>query len=322
MSCHTDTDECGCLYPSNTDCVWYKSDAELSCLGITSGATLTEILQAVDTVICNGIPAVSGHVYVVHPVNGETTVSTNTVGGTTTYTVGLSDTITDTLSDLQNQINAVATCCTDSVHDITTTTPGYLDISQSGTTWNIDFLGSIPATYQGIIENNTTFINTSNTPGDQVLQSFNYNYIAGSDISDKDEIRFTATGKISATSSLYDYIKVELYDATGATTLWADTVGGFNSSGVSSWFLNGCISVTSVASGTALYTLNFNSNTVANGVFDTYARNSGANINADISGIDFANLTIRIKYVHNTAVSGNPNNGVRQLKVEVVKYLS
>lgn len=319
--CTSCTDNCGCLYPSNTECVWYKGDA-ISCLDISSGDKLTDVLIAMGNAICDGIPGSSGLIYVVQGTTNEIDVSSSTVGDTTTYTVGLSDTILDSLSGLQSQIDALSSCCDDAIHEITTATPSYLDISDSGSnTWNIDFIGSIPGNYQGIIYNNTTFVNTNNTPGDQVLKSFNHNYVVDSDIDDGDDIRFMASGKVKAESSVVDSVKVELYDATGATVLWGDTIGGFNSSGISSFLLYGTLTVVDAAAGDGLYHLEFNANSEDNGTYDPWARNSGANIDVDVAGIDFTNLTIRIKFVHNTASSGTPDNGVRQLKVEVVKAI-
>lgn len=325
--CHQNTctcdQNCGCNPSVKGKCVFYRG-ATLTCLGedITTGMNYDAILAILVDSICGGISNPSGHVYTVIGTSNEINVSNTTIGNVTTYQVSLSNTIKDEIADIQSDIASLQTCCDASIKEITTNTPFNLLITDEGSgTWNIDFQNpSGNYNYDGIVYNDTTAATLPAGSGTTVVvKTFNRNYVSQNNISDNDEIKFQFTGKIQAGVAATDSLIVELFDATTLTVLASVNLGSFNTNGISSYVIDGILDVISVGSKTGLLTVRIERNNVDNGTTSDLVR-AVANINQDVTNINYNNLTIRLKQ-NNISSVNSVDNRCRKFTVEVRKYI-
>lgn len=333
MACNQSNpcDNCGCLYPSNTDCVTYKG-ATISCgdtVIATQGDTLSEIIENITAFVCDITPSGSDSVTVVTNVANETTVSSSTTGNTTTYTVGLSDTITDLLTEHTNDINTLETCVENGVLDVVSNT---LDITEESTgscgrTLRIEYNPSGVVSYDGIIYSNSTKVGaTGGTGVDFTLKTSStsigdYDSLQGFEVGD--EIKFRATGQIHGDGSTADELKFDLFD-TPTGILGGGTFTGFTTAELnSSWIMEGTITIldnTALAS-EVLVNVKVSRNTVNNGDEGNSTRDIYL-INEEISNIDLSTLAVRIRYYRNVNASVSSQNFARQLVVEVRKNIA
>jgi len=333
MACNQSNpcDNCGCLYPSNSDCVTYKG-LPITCgetTIATQGDTLTEILENLTAFVCDITPSGSDSVTVVTNVANETTASSSTTGNTTTYTVGIADAITDLLTEHTNDINTLETCVENGVLDIVSNT---LDITEESTgtcgrTLRIEYSPSGVVSYDGIIYSNSTKVGaTGGTGVDFTLKTSStsigdYDSLQGFEIGD--EIRFRATGQIHGDGTTADELKFDLFD-TPSGILGGGTFTGFTTAELnSSWLMEGTITIldnTALAS-EVLVNVKVSRNSVDNGdegnaVRDLYL------INEEISNIDLSTLAVRIRYYRNVNAAVSAQNFARQLVVEVRKNIA
>lgn len=330
MACNTpNSDPCGCLYPSTSDCVTYKG-SNISCGDVviaSQGDTLTEVLENINSVYCSG-ETPSGNTTVVDNVNGETTVSSSTTGGVTTYTVGLADEITDLLDEHTNDIDILQTCVEAGVLEITSTslTITETDSGICGRTLNIEYTPSGQVELDGIIYSDSTKVGaTGGTSVDLTLKSSSTNigdYETTHGFEIGDEIRWRATGQIHGDSTTADAVKFDLFD-TPTGILGGGTFGSFSSDIKSSWMMEGSITIldnTALAS-EVLVNVKLSRNTLQNGDEGNATRDIYL-INEEISNIDLSSLVLRIRYVRNVSSSLSSTNFARQLVVEVRKNIS
>ena len=135
-SCSCSCNNCGCLFPSNSDCLKYKG-SYLECLDISNGDVLTDIIVKVNDAICDGIIPASGNIYVLESCDSNINVTSEVVNNTTTYTVCLSDTITDQLTENTTNIASLQTCCDKSIKELISS-DGSVIVSDNGSgTWDI-----------------------------------------------------------------------------------------------------------------------------------------------------------------------------------------
>lgn len=324
MACPCTTNSCNncsCTYPSTTACVTWKG-ASISCgdtVIATQGDVLTDILTNITDLACGNITP-SGQVYIVEGVTNQTTVTENTVGNETTYTVGLASAITTTISNHTSSIASINACLTNTVEDLISDTITITEESSDscGRTLRLEFTPSGSVSYDGIVYNDTTKVGTTGGVGNKTLKSFDYDYLFNNNITENDEIRFKATGQIFGDTDDVDTVKLEIYDSNSSTLLYGESFGGFDKVNKQSWVLNGELTV-----GTgdeALLSLNFLANSKQNGTKATPNSASQVVVNYDVTGIDWTGLEIRIVYVHDST-SGATFNFARQLLVEVRKYI-
>jgi hypothetical protein len=320
ISC-TCPDNCGCLSQINSKCVFYKS-TNLECIDVIKGDDLEKILKSLNTIVCD-LQAPSGLQYVVDSCDGNITVSTDTTDGVTTYTVCLSSDITDAIENNTTNISTLSACVQNGVVDIVSDTAIITEDSSSdcGRVLRIE----IPApsgtpTLDGIIYNNTDKDGTTGGVGDKTLKSFNWNYSTLNSITDSDEIRIRATGQIFPDGVDVDVVKLQLFDATGASILWEDTFSGFDKVNKQSWMANLSLVVVDVAAGDGLLTAMFIANSTQNGTKSAPIKNTKEIVDFEVSGIDYSNLTFKVIYEHN-CTSGATYNFARNLMVEVRKFI-
>lgn len=315
--CHRSPCSCSCISQIDSKCVFYKGSTT-SCLNIPTGATLQTIIQTIDAAICSGLPNPSGHAYISQGTANQIDVVSSTVGGATTYTISLDSTITTDISNLQSSIATLTACCNNSVKEITTSSPGLTVADNGSGSWSVDLTPpSGTPIHDGIIHNDTTKAGTTGGGGVQIIKSFNWNYVTGNGISNEDEIRFRISGQVAA-SSTPDTVTFQIYNTTTSTVLYSFSPGVPGGSILaSSYICNASLSV--ISGSTAL----FNANTV--GFVQANGTASGSPsgyflVNADVVGIDFTNLTLRVLYT-NTSGLGASNNFVRNVMVEVEKKI-
>lgn len=320
MACNNnDVDNCGCSHQHSAKCIFYKGGT-LSCIDVVYDDDLETILENIDAAVCALTP--SGSVSVVESCDENIEVTSETSGQTTTYTVCLNSDITDRITELENDVGVLETCVENGVLDITSTTLTITetDTGECGRTLNIEFNPSGIVTYDGIIHNDTDKDGTTGAVGDKILKSFNYDYETNNLIAANDEIRFTATGQIYGDGAAVDTVKIQLFDAGGATVLWESTYAGFALGDVYySWRADAELVVTDVAGGEGLLNIHFLAIPKINGI-KSNTTISLQEINTDVTGIDYTNLSIRVIYIHNST-TGATDNFARKLMVEVRKYI-
>lgn len=317
---------CACKYPTNTDCVTYKGDAITDCdFDIVQGDTLTTIIQKITTKVCDGITPPSGNTYVVESCDSNITVSSTAVGTETTFEVCLSDTVTNQIQQNTDDISSIQTCLDSAITSLQSDTLTVFEVGANGDcgkTWQIELTApSGSAKLDGIVNSDTTAATLPNgSGGDQIVKSFNKNYIADSDIQDGDEIRFYVSGKIKGGATLADSIKIELYDQGTATVLGTATFSSFTNATdiISSYWIEGILVVDKTNS-QGLFTVTMRRNMQTAGVDGDDSRNI-LMIDKDVSSIDYSNLTIRVKQVNDSLYDAT-NNNVRRLVVEVRKKI-
>jgi len=322
MNCITDTcgDSCGCKDIVKGKCVFYNG-SNLDCIGVTKGDDYDSILAVLDTKICELEPP-SAVTTIVQGCS-NITVTSNSTGNVTTYTVCLDSDVSAQIDNNTTNISTISTCLSNTVADIVSNTAIITEESSDdcGRTIRIELpTPSGTPTYNGIVYNNTTKSTYTNTAGTKILKSYTGSYITNNLLSDEEEIRFRATGQIQGDGTDVDDVIIQLYDSTGAVVLNTQTFRGWALAEKQSWLVEGVITATDVASGDGLYQIQLFANSVENGISSNINSGSKMVVNADLSGVDFDNLTIRIIYTHNSTTA-DTTNFARQLKVEVVKLV-
>ena len=155
---------------------------------------------------------------------------------------------------------------------------------------------------------------------DKTLKDFNWNYLSNNLIADKDEIRFEASGQVKGDATNADYLKIQLYNNATSTPIRTDIYKAFTPDPYYSWKAIGSITVTDQAANEGLYNLELFIYARQNGTRTTVFPIEFA-IDADITGIDYSDLSIKVIYDHKST-SGATINFARKLMVEVRKYLS
>lgn len=329
MACSNNTSSCGCTHTHSAECIYYKGTS-YSCIPVTKGMDMEEVIGNIADYICNEIDPPSGNVYIVASCDGNITVSSEVDGNTTTYTVCLDGDIITNIENNTANIATLTTCVANGVLDLTTNTPEYVTLTEvssedCGRIIAIDVNPSGTPTLDGIVYNDTTAATLPNgSGGDQIVKSFTWDYISNNNLSDKDEIHFDVRGKTQGDGSQSDGIKISIFDVNSATEVFVVNPAyvdlNTSNTGLASYTIHGEITATDVANGDAIITITLLSNLVDNGVNGS-ARTSYSEICDDISGVDFSNLRIRVIQTNVTGFTAAEDNACRQLKVEVKKYI-
>ena len=193
----SDTPCNGCQIQVEGSCTFY-SGTTTPCLGITTNTTLDSIVQKIDAAIC-AIPGVSGitqKIYVVSPVSGQTTVSTNTIGNSTYYTVGVSPNIinqitgnTSAISTINTYLSGVTTTITSSSLIVTNPSPHV---------WNIEDVDAPTPFYGGITYADHT-IHDVYVSGTTMINN-TQNFVTKSLITENDEIVYRIVGQYTTST--------------------------------------------------------------------------------------------------------------------------
>lgn len=323
-NCHPELDcnECSCLTTPSTDCVFYRG-ATLPCLNIVKGDVLTAILTKVDTAICNGLPSFN-NTSSVTSCNSNIVVTPTTIGANTNYLVCLASSIPTNIATNTSNIATLNACINNTVKNIVSNTATVtVDSSNScGRTLRIEIPTPSPlVAYNGIIHNNTTVSNTTNSAITQTLKSFNHNYSANNNLQNEDEIRFVATGQTCGDTTTCDGVIIELFDTTSSTILSSFTKRDLTIDTKTSWLAEGTISVINVAGGLGLFDLKFFCTKASNGFRGLNLQSSTILVSADVTNINYSSLAIRVRYIHTTGAFTSTYNFARKLTVEVLKKI-
>lgn len=319
--------ECGCDHEHNGECIFYKG-ATVDCIPVVKGQDFDTVIENIATYICEEIDPPSAHVYIVEGCD-SIDVTTETVENTTTYTVCLDEGVRNQIDDNSANIATALACNALQVRDLISTDSSVnISVDSSGSCGVILDLSVSPSgtpTYEGIVHNDTTAATLPDGGGgDQIVKSFDRDYLALNDLQDSDEIHITVRGKVKGNGTFADSIKISLYDVNSAIEVFTisppyysfDTGNG----NISSYSIKLEVTAVDVSAGTALVTASMESNIVDNGI------NSGSRYNqlqacTDATGIDYSNLRIRVSQVNDSNFTGSNDNYCRQLKVEVRKYI-
>lgn len=146
MSCYNiEPNNCGCKDQVSSNCVFYKGE-NLSCLGITKGDTLTDVIVSLNEIVCDSLTP-SGITYV--GTTNEIVVLGNTIS--------LSPVITNAITNSQSAITNLQSCVSTTIKNITSSTLSVSTTNSNscGRTLNIEAITNpIPLSEKsGIIEN-------------------------------------------------------------------------------------------------------------------------------------------------------------------------
>lgn len=146
MSCYNiEPNNCGCKDQVSSNCVFYKGE-NLSCLGITKGDTLTDVIVSLNEIVCDSLTP-SGITYV--GTTNEIVVLGNTIS--------LSPVITNAITNSQSAITNLQSCVSTTIKNITSSTLSVstTNLNSCGRTLNIEAITNpIPLSEKsGIIEN-------------------------------------------------------------------------------------------------------------------------------------------------------------------------
>lgn len=146
MDCYNiEPNNCGCKHSVPSECVFYRGE-NLSCLGITKGDTLTDVIKSLNEIVCNPV-APSGITYV--GTANQIVVLGNTIS--------LSPVITNAITNSQSAITTLENCVSSTIKNITSSTLNIstTNLNSCGRTLNIEApINTIPLSEKsGIIEN-------------------------------------------------------------------------------------------------------------------------------------------------------------------------
>ena len=316
MACNcndTTSNTCTCVTNYNAKCVIYRGATTCSDL-VTTGDTLEEAVQALATAICEGIPSPSGETVVVDNVDGETTVSSSTVGSTTTYTVGLDDDITDQIDENTEAIAELQDCCENSIWTLVSGTEG-LSVSETGDhEWTITYSPSGECDCGGMFLNDTTGYSPNGSGGSQTVFTSTEN-LTNYNLTTADRIIYMLEGMQGGNP--IDNVQIELLN--GATQKFIIQNSAGNEGYKNGFVVQITITPTNVGSGNAKVTATWLYNSVANGADDTGGTGYRKSVfQKTVTGLDFSALKIQVTFV-NDSLQGSSYNILNLASGELTK---
>lgn len=319
---HNCNDSCGCSHFHSASCIFYKGNGG-GCSGFVYGDTIEEVVDKLDQKLCSISP--SGYTTIVNSCSSAITVTSNTVGTETTYTVCLDEGIQEQLDNNTASIASLSTCVSNSIVELVSDTISVTNQEAGdpcGRVWRIEYNPSGTVDVQGVVENNTSVSTTipNGAGGTQLVKTFNHNYSIDNLLVDGDRIKFWINGEITANGSgITDDVLIELFDATSSTVLDLTTLTGmFTSVGTSSYEVEAVLEV-DVTNSQAIYSIKVQSTHNTSNVFTDVVRPKSKS-RVLVTGIDYSNLTIRVRQT-NSSLLGATNNTVTKLVVEVTKKI-
>lgn len=314
-SCHCSScaSKCGCSVELSTKCSFYYGE-NLECIDVVYGDDLETVITNISAAICALTP--SGNTYSFSSCDSNIDVTTTVDGSETNVEICLSSDITDQIDENTTDIENLQTCVENGVLDVvsdslTITTE---DTGECGKTLRIEYTPSASVVYDGIIYNNTTKVGTTGSTGNKTLKSFTEDFTQYLPFDNGSEVKWRATGQLFGDGSLVDTVRIEVWDANTVTQLYTESFGGFDKVNKQSWKAD-CV-LTKISDTTGLLHIDFFANGKQNGTRSTYTGATQLVVDADVTGIDFTGLQIKIIYVHDSS-SDDTYNFARQLMVEV-----
>lgn len=311
-----------CPVELSTKCIFYKG-ASLSCLNITKGENLEDILIGLNTILCDLDPS-SVITYVVQGTTNEIVVTSNTVSNTTTFTVGLNDTILNDITTIQSQISVIQAAIATIPITLSTSSPEITLVENSANNWSINWTAPSSTNFDGIVYNQLTPTATSGAGGTQTISSYNRNYITNSGVQNGDEIRVVVEGQIGVGASTADTLIFDILDVNSSTVIYTITYDSFNASAISSFQLESTIAVkdNTIGTGSAnisskLFELPSNAVGLPTNTYGTLRVHGNFSF-VTSSGIDYSNLTLRIRSLNQ---SMTVNTKIYKFTVEVRKLI-
>lgn len=323
---------CGCPQQVKGTCVFYQG-ANLDCLDVTKGDNYDSILTTLNSLICSLSPA-SGITTVVTGCD-SVTVTSSTIGTTTTYNVCLSSDILAQINTSTSNFVTLASCVNQGVLNIVSSDSSILvgvSVPSSGCGRVLDLkVAPTPpvASIDGIIYSNTTTVNTTGGSGsDNYLKDSGSSigsYYAANGLNVGDEIRFRANGQIQGDGSFADVIKfyfANIHISPISGIYFRDFSTPVDSP--TSWEIEGTAIITDNTPTAAKLLLDIklfryislnNIYNASSSARDLYV------INREVTGINLNTLEIGLAYVRNTSSSVNTTNFAKQLVVEIRKAI-
>tara|TARA_R110000868_G_scaffold1729_5_gene13921 strand:+ start:17394 stop:18305 length:912 start_codon:yes stop_codon:yes gene_type:complete len=303
--------------------VFYKGTTT-SCLGITTGTNLQDIIQAFDAAICDLPTPSGGNTYVVSGTSNQIVVTSATAGTQTTYTVALSPTITTHLTTIDSSIVTLGNCTATSIQELTTSS-SEITVTPNGalgcgTTWSIDYTPpSGTPIYDCIIHNDTSTHNASGV-GTEELTIFTEDLVTRNLLTTKDNIIIVAEGQYA-----YDEIGSQDSDTiivnilNGASIRW--TMRNKPTKLVAKYGYRLEVTYTVTGATTGRVTAFWFHNNVSNG---TEAINSTGLprtiFSKDVTGMDYTNFSVQVQTLNESGL-GATYTFLNHLQVEVRKYI-
>lgn len=331
VECSNASNACGCEINTTTNCIFLKGISSSCITGLVTGISLTDAINLQNTKICS-LANPSGHVYTVTSCDTNIAVTTTNPDSThTNYQVCLDDAFVDQVEDNTAAIATLTTCTTGLVGDITTGTPLYLTITNTGAdtpcgrVYNINYNPSGNTILDGIIYNDTTARPVNGTAGvgtggDQQLTTHTENLLTRNLFSNRDNVIVVVEGQYAydeIISHLSDTVTINIKNG-GATVF---SISNIASRSVNKSGYHCEITLTKTGVATGLLTGFWFNNLVSNGTESAGGNSLPKTVFAkSIAGLDYNAFTVEVRDL-NDSLLGTSYNFLSHLQIEVRKYI-
>jgi len=326
MSCPETPDNCGCLYPSNTNCVVLKG-INTNCLSLENGTPLSDALNTILSSVCDSVPPSGVNLVELSQGNGIV-ITENVVGDTRIYTIGVSSSLINQINNNSSKITTLQGCVQNSVLNITSDT---LTVTQTaatacGRTLNLEIAVPTGISLDGIIENDLTKHGANGSSLNQVLKNFSYDL---SSAKSGDQVKLQIVGQVGRPEGgLPDNITINLYDKTGSSIVFTFEDNLFiSSSPAQKYGFNVEIIIdleTDITNGEADVVINaiWNRNAESNGTEDASGNIPQVRsiFNKSVSNLGFTNFVTKV-LTSNYSTLGSSYTFLKKFTAEVRKKI-
>jgi hypothetical protein len=172
---NTNTTCNGCPQQVGSQCVVYNGEL-LSCISVTAGLDLETILGLINSAICAIDPATSQLTIVDSANTNNVTVTSTTLGTTTTYHVDVSNVLLMRITSIESSITTINSTLLDLPINIVNNTPAYLTINHPiPNRWEFSYIGPMPNN-GGVVYADNVKLSRPVSTGVAVAKTFTANY--------------------------------------------------------------------------------------------------------------------------------------------------
>lgn len=191
----------GCPQQVGSQCVVYNGEL-LSCISVTTGLDLETILGLINETICNIDPAAQQITVVDSADTNHITVTSTTLGTTTTYHVDVSNVLMMRIVSIESSITTINNTLLDLPINIVNNTPSSLLINHPiPNRWEFSYIGSNPNP-GGIVYSDNVKITRPVTTSFTTVKTNTADYISSYGLQVGEKIKINTTFQIPSSTSL------------------------------------------------------------------------------------------------------------------------
>lgn len=198
---NTNTTCNGCPQQVGSQCVIYNGEL-LSCISVTSGLDLETILGLINDTICNIDPAAQQLTVVDSANTNNVTVTSTTLGTTTTYHVDVSNVLLMRITSIESSITTINSTLLDLPINIVNNTPTYLTINHPiPNRWEFSYIGPTPNN-NGIVYADNAKLTRAVSTGVAIAKTHTADYITTYTLSANSVIKVKGTFQIPPSTTM------------------------------------------------------------------------------------------------------------------------